>query len=272
MNQGSMILLLESDIRSFLQPSPVKEPLAFKQWASTVVLALFACGITFVLLNLPAFIEARSHTNLETTAVFSSAATPAPAEATVAPASAVTPDAASVTQTAAVSDPSQSIPDNTVSIPNLGISVPVTWSVPLDDITVQANLKKGAVHIAGTALPGDKGMVVITAHSSNYPWISGNYNTIFAPLQKLAVGSEVSVAKDGVTYTYKITKQYVIQPTDVNVLSDGSSTGIRLITCTPVGTSLRRLVVEGAQVSPDPSGNRAFTQANFSAGTVPGAR
>ena len=49
----------------------------------------------------------------------------------------------------------------------------------------------------------------------------------------------------------------------------GGFDGLRLITCTPVGTSLNRLVVEAKQISPDPAGNLAYTQQNYTGGSIP---
>src|SRR5690606_13962858 len=113
------------------------------------------------------------------------------------------------------------------------------WDVSLldTDATNEA-LLHGLTHIAGTAKPGEQGMVAISGHSSNYPWVRSDYTKVFAPLVKANTGQWVSVHYKNVEYTYRITKMYEINPTQVEVLSDHSTTGLRLITCTPIGTSL----------------------------------
>jgi LPXTG-site transpeptidase (sortase) family protein len=158
-----------------------------------------------------------------------------------------------------------------LAVGNLGIAAPIIWDVPLIKELYTAKLLDGVIHIAGTAKPGQQGMVVISGHSSNYPWIQGSYNSVFAPLLKAQVDQTIEINYQNKQYIYKITKSYEVKPDDLTPLSDGSGNGIRLITCTPLGTSLRRLVVEGVQISPDPSTNTAFTTSSFT-GTIPDAR
>jgi sortase A len=59
-----------------------------------------------------------------------------------------------------------------------------------------------------------------------------------------------------------VTEVKVIKPTDVSALQLGTSKPMAtLVTCTPPGTALNRLLVIGEQVSPDPSGTPAPTPA-----------
>jgi hypothetical protein len=42
----------------------------------------------------------------------------------------------------------------------------------------------------------------------------------------------------------------VVAPTDLSVLNQGSDNNLTLITCTPVGTSAKRLIIVARQISP----------------------
>ncbi len=157
------------------------------------------------------------------------------------------------------------IPKNTFFSSDLGISAPITWQIATDQQTMNTGLSKGLINLAGTAVPGQKGVVSLAGHSSNIIWAHGNYNGVFSPLEKAKVGQIYEVNYNDVMYRYEVVRTFEVQPDDVSVLSSDTFTGLHLITCTPLGTSLRRLIVEAKQVFPDPSLNT-----DFSAGTISG--
>lgn len=161
------------------------------------------------------------------------------------------------------------LPDNTLSIPSLGISAPLIPNVGLSEKESSAALKNGVTHLSGTPLPGQTGMAAIAGHSSNFAWVRSAYNRIFAQLPNIQAGALIEVNSAGVQYQYTVTNVYEVQPDQVSVLGDHSATGIRLITCTPVGTSLRRLIVEAVQVAPAPEFNAAYQPTIDFTGTLP---
>ena len=99
------------------------------------------------------------------------------------------------------------------------------------------------VHYPGTALPGDKGNVFITGHSSNVFWEKSDYNTVFALLPKIEEGDDIFVSYDQVDYHYRVISKKEVTPKEVGILEQGDDKIMTLMTCTPVGTVLRRLVV-----------------------------
>lgn len=110
---------------------------------------------------------------------------------------------------------------------------------------IQDDLRKGVVHYPYTAYPGQFGNVFITGHSSYYPWDSGKYKSVFALLPHVELGKIIKVYYGGKEYTYRVTKKYEVKPTEVNVLKQPQNRSmLTLMTCTPVGTTLRRLIVE----------------------------
>lgn len=239
--------LTETDVRMFLQVAPRQQRNGFQHLLSYGGAFLATLIISFIALNLPAWLS------INNTPAF----TPTVQAATALPTH--TPQVAAT----AVPLPALTIPDNSVSIPSLGISAPINWDSTLDAQVVHDELEHGVIHVGGTAHPGEHGISVITGHSSNYFWDKGQFNTIFAPLHKASPGMQMSVAYHGHQFNYTVSKISVVKPTDLSVLSDNQSIGIRLITCTPVGTSLNRLVVEATQVSPDPATATPFTPAQF---------
>ncbi|MBT4385082.1 sortase [Candidatus Peregrinibacteria bacterium] len=115
------------------------------------------------------------------------------------------------------------------------------WNALEDQI--RSSLLNGLVHYPGTALPGDKGNVFITGHSSNVFWEKSDYNTVFALLPKIEEGDDIFVSYDQVDYHYRVISKKEVTPKEVGILEQGDDKIMTLMTCTPVGTVLRRLVV-----------------------------
>ena len=132
-------------------------------------------------------------------------------------------------------------------IPKINVDAPIIWNVDENDII--DNLQNGVVHYKGTALPGQKGNIFISGHSSYYVWAPGNYKDIFATLNKVDVGDNIYIFYNGAKFTYEVTGRKTVWPDDLSVLDQGSSNNLTLMTCVPIGTNLQRLVVTTKQVS-----------------------
>lgn len=151
-------------------------------------------------------------------------------------------------------------PVNTLIVPKLKITVPIVqppteallqqnWDQVEKDI--QDALVHGAVHYPGTARAGQAGNFFITMHSSNYPWIVSQYNTIGARLHELVPGDEYWVYYGGDKHRYVVKSTKEVSPSDVTVLDQpGDQRLSTLMTCTPVGTTLRRLIIVAEEVDP----------------------
>jgi LPXTG-site transpeptidase (sortase) family protein len=147
------------------------------------------------------------------------------------------------------------ISDSSMTIPSINVTTPIIWNIPNTPEATLSNLKNGVIHISGTALPGQKGNVFISGHSSNYPWIRSDYNNIFALLNKMVIGDMVHLKYQQKDYLYKISEIKIVKPDDASVMQSTNSSILSLMTCTPVGTNLKRLVVIGSQVYPDAAQN-----------------
>lgn len=115
---------------------------------------------------------------------------------------------------------------------------------------IQKALRDGVVLYPFSAYPGQFGNVFITGHSSYLPWDTGRYKDIFALLHKLQPGDEYVLSYQGKSFTYRVKTSFEISPDDVSVLSQPTDRKMStLMTCTPVGTVLRRLVVQAELAS-----------------------
>ena len=149
---------------------------------------------------------------------------------------------------------------NRIVLPTLGLNVPIAdveldslldenWEQLEDDI--QDALQDGVVHYPGTARPGQAGNFFITGHSSYYPWKPGKFKTVFARLHELNVGDEYFVYYNGDQFRYRITDKREVEPTNVSVLDQPTNKRVStLMTCTPLGTTLRRLIVSAVEIDP----------------------
>lgn len=161
--------------------------------------------------------------------------------------------------------------DNRVVIGKIGKNVPVV-TVPDTKLVdgdyaglekdIQASLLKGIVHYPGTANPGETGNAFFTGHSSNYVWVKGDYNNVFALLNEIVVGDKVTVYWEGQKYIYQAYDIKVVSPSETWVLQQSGNeypSIMTMMTCTPVGTSLNRLIIRSKQIYPDPAANTTPT-------------
>lgn len=144
-----------------------------------------------------------------------------------------------------------------IIIEKLGIKAPVSYDTSYNDILT--SLRDGVVRYEGTANPGQIGNVVILGHSSDFPWSTGSYKTIFALLDKLVVGDQIVLPFGTERYIYKVTETKVVKATDLTVLNRTAEPTLTLITCYPVGTALKRLVIR-ALLAGDPVGSIQTTE------------
>lgn len=147
--------------------------------------------------------------------------------------------------------------DPRLIIPKINVDVPVVYGVGYDHDSQMAAMQKGVAHFAipgADSVPGQVGNTVFSGHSSNDLFEPGDYKFVFSQLDKLDTGDTIYVNYNSIRYTYTITKKEVVKPTDVqSLLGMTDKPYLTLITCTPLGTALNRLLIKAEQVTPDPS-------------------
>ena len=147
-----------------------------------------------------------------------------------------------------------------VIIPKINVQIPTDYSMTTtDEATIEGALENGIVHYPTTALPGQQGNAAFFGHSSNNIFNKGKYKFAFVLLHLMVPGDTFYLSYNGKVYVYKVISKTVVDPSEVGVLNaiPGQSATATLITCDPPGTSLKRLIVVGQQISPDPTGNSA---------------
>lgn len=164
------------------------------------------------------------------------------------------------------------IKDNHLEINSIKVSAPITWNVNNSAEETKVGLENGLIHLNKTAMPGEVGNVFITGHSSNYPWAKGSYNNVFALLDKLVVGDKIHLKYQNTDYLYVVKETKVVNPDDISVLQSTKSSVLTLMTCTPLGTSLRRLIVVSNQIYPDPSKNSPAQNRKIELKEIPKSR
>ncbi|HEX9817978.1 MAG TPA: sortase [Patescibacteria group bacterium] len=137
----------------------------------------------------------------------------------------------------------QSAVTYTVEIPKLNIS-------QAQVINGGTDLNRSLIQYPGTALPGQPGAPVIFGHSVLRQFYNPQltnprrYNSIFSTIMTLEPGDKIYVTQDSVRYTYVVQSKTEVKPTDTYILSQNySSRLLKLVTCVPEGTYLRRGVV-----------------------------
>ncbi len=112
------------------------------------------------------------------------------------------------------------------------------------------DLNSGLIQYPGTADPGSTGAPVIFGHSVlrqfYRPDISNpnRYKSIFSKIMLLKKGDVIIVTHEGKKYTYTVKDKHEVQPDDLFILEQRQDAReLKLITCVPEGTYLRRGVV-----------------------------
>jgi sortase A len=122
-----------------------------------------------------------------------------------------------------------------IEIPSLG----------LDDIFVQGDspriLRRAVGHVSETALPGEEGNVVLTAHRDSF----------FRPLRHIRQGDAITLKTSGGDFLYRVESTAVVSASDVQVLQASGGRTLTLITCFPfyyVGSAPDRFIVRARQI------------------------
>lgn len=131
-----------------------------------------------------------------------------------------------------------------LSIPSQGI---VDAKVSADDFDLSKHLVQ---YFTTSQDPTDRGTSVIFGHSTLPQWFNPtDYKTIFARLHMLKTGDEFIITVNDKQFTYRVFSISVTEPKDPNIFAQSfDNSYITLITCTPPGTTWKRLVVRSSLV------------------------
>lgn len=127
-----------------------------------------------------------------------------------------------------------------ISIPSIDFSAVIVEGTDLYSLMI------GPGHLTGTALPGEPGNAVVSAHR----------DTFFRHIVKLNPGDRIVVERNGRSFTYAVEGIRIVKPDDVSVTAPTKDSRLTLITCDPAnypGPAPQRLVVISKLVSPEGS-------------------
>jgi LPXTG-site transpeptidase (sortase) family protein len=135
-----------------------------------------------------------------------------------------------------------------LAIPSLGIEAPIVMAQSDNEVALQKDLERGVILLPGSSNLNQKGTMVIMGHSSAYPWYKGQYGSIFALLNKLNVNDEIIVFSKDKQYIYKVLGKEIKAPKDLVFQTQENEPILYLVSCWPVNTAWKRIVIKTVQV------------------------
>jgi sortase A len=123
------------------------------------------------------------------------------------------------------------------------IFIPALWVEPAPVVQGDGweQLKRGVGQHIGSANPGARGNLVLSAHNDIY-------GERFRDLDKLSPGDEIIVSTASFEFVYRVTSISIVEPTDVSVMAPTDRRTITLISCYPYMVDKQRIVVAGELV------------------------
>lgn len=119
-----------------------------------------------------------------------------------------------------------------IRIPKIGLVHPVYEGVTLTVVD------RGPGHWPGSAVPGQLGNAVFAGHrvTHSHP---------FRNVDKLVPGDEIIFVMPNGTFTYVMTKQEIVKPTDTWIVNPTQTATLTLFACHPPGSAAKRIVIRG---------------------------
>jgi sortase A len=123
------------------------------------------------------------------------------------------------------------------------IFIPALWVEPAPVVQGDGweQLKRGVGQHIGSANPGARGNLVLSAHNDIY-------GERFRDLDQLSPGDEILVSTASFEFIYRVTSISIVEPTDVSVMVPTERRTITLISCYPYMVDNQRIVVAGELV------------------------
>lgn len=117
-----------------------------------------------------------------------------------------------------------------IQVPAISVDAPVVQGDGWEQ------LKKGVGQHLGTANPGERGNVVLSAHNDIF-------GEIFRDLDRLKPGDEIVLYTNQRAHSYRVVSIRTVEPTRVEVLAPTREPTVTLISCYPYMVDNQRIVV-----------------------------
>ncbi|MGM0368400.1 MAG: class E sortase [Actinomycetota bacterium] len=155
-------------------------------------------------------------------------------------------EAEAATEEEAIVEWSEEISEQTVphEEPDVEDYFPLKITIPSIEVEAIVNegtdietLKSGPGHIIGTPFPGEVGRCTISGHRTTY-------GAPFNRVDELVEGDLIYLeTMMGETFTYVITEQELVKPTDVYVLEGNDKKELLLTACHPKYSAAQRIII-----------------------------
>jgi LPXTG-site transpeptidase (sortase) family protein len=136
--------------------------------------------------------------------------------------------------------------EDSIEIPKIKISAPLI--VVGKEEEVKKALDRGVVLWPSSALPGEKGQVIILGHSAPPNWPKIKYDWVFSNLNSLEKGDEIFVYFKKKKYVYRVEEKIFLNRGQELPKTDPEKTILFLISCWPPGKDFRRIAIEASQI------------------------
>jgi sortase A len=117
--------------------------------------------------------------------------------------------------------------------------------------TDHESLKKGPGHYEGSGLPGEGHLIYVAGHRTTYL-------APFAAINTIRLGDYIRFELPYGTFTYRVTRHYVVADNAVDVLKDHGAEILRLQACHPRFFATHRYLVDAKLVGVSPRGGAAY--------------
>lgn len=118
-----------------------------------------------------------------------------------------------------------------IQIPAIGVDAPIVQGDGWEQ------LKKGVGQHLGSADPGQKGNLVLSAHNDVF-------GEIFRDLDKLQTGDQIILFTNQRSYVYTVSRTLIVEPTQVEVLAPTRDATTTLISCYPYMVNNQRIIIQ----------------------------
>jgi LPXTG-site transpeptidase (sortase) family protein len=138
---------------------------------------------------------------------------------------------------------------NLLELPQFGIKAPILEVETSDSGTIYKKLKQGVVLYPGSDIPG-QGYSIIIGHSSQYPWESGRYKSVFSLLNQLEQGDRIYVFWDQKPLVFEVRDKNIFLPwpkgteSTETIFPPSDEITLILQSCWPVGVASKRVAVK----------------------------
>lgn len=134
----------------------------------------------------------------------------------------------------------------TILIPSIGMNLPVQNPSTRDLGALDTLLQKGPARYVDSAKLGERGNVIIFAHSSHLPVVKNQMYKAFNRVPELVQGDTITiVGDDGQKYLYSVTSVRKADVNDATIdLSPRVGTKLTLVTCDTLTGKSARFILE----------------------------